>query len=244
MTLRSALLLAASTCCFASAHAEVALPKVLSSHMVVQRNMPIHVWGTAAPDEAVTVKFHASTGSTKAGADGRWSVYLPAEAAGGPYTLTVQGSNTVTLDDILLGDVWIASGQSNMEMPLKGFNGAPIKDSEKVIAAANRPQIRLLFVEKDSAEFPQDDAKAVRGWSLCTPETAATFSAAAYFFGLDIQEREKVPIGLIDTSWGGTPAEAWTSMPALSADAGLMQVFAGRAQHMDREATERSLRRA
>lgn len=240
MTLRSALLLAAaSTFCLNAARAEVTLPKVLSSHMVVQRNMPIHIWGIATPGESVTVKFHSSTGAAKAGPDGRWSVYLPAEPAGGPYTLTVQGSNTLTLDDILLGDVWIASGQSNMEMPLKGFATAPIKDSEKVIAAANHPQIRLLFVEKDSAEFPQDDAKAVRGWSLCTPETAATFSAAAYFFGVDLHEREKVPIGLVDTSWGGTPAEAWTSLGALSADAGLMQVFAGRAQHMDREATER-----
>jgi sialate O-acetylesterase len=239
MTLRSALLLAAATCTFATARAEVALPKVLSSHMVIQRNMPIHVWGTAAPQENVSVKFHASTGTATAGTDGRWSVYLPAEPAGGPFTLTVQGTNTVTLDDILLGDIWVASGQSNMEMPLAGFASAPIKDSAKVIAAANHPQIRLLFIEKDSAEYPQDDAKAVRGWSLCTPETAKTFSAAAYFFGLDIQEHEKVPIGLIDTSWGGTPAEAWTSLPTLSADAGLMGVFVGRAQHMDREATER-----
>jgi sialate O-acetylesterase len=241
MTLRSVFTLAAvAACTFAStAHADVALPKVLSSHMVIQRNMPIHVWGTAAPQESVTVKFHASTGAATAGSDGRWSVYLPAEPAGGPFTLTVQGTNTVTLDDILLGDIWVASGQSNMEMPLAGFTSAPIKDSEKVIAAANHPQIRLLFVEKDSAEYPQDDAKAVRGWSLCTPETAKTFSAAAYFFGVDIQQHEKVPIGLIDTSWGGTPAEAWTSLGTLSADAGLMGVFVGRAQHMDREGTER-----
>jgi sialate O-acetylesterase len=240
MTLRSTLILLVATCSFTSAHADVALPKILSSHMVIQRNMPIHIWGTAAPQESVTVKFHASTGSTTAGPDGRWSVYLPAEPAGGPFTLTVQGTNTVTLDDILLGDVWVASGQSNMEMPLAGFNATtPIKDSEKVIAAANHPQIRLLFVEKDSAEYPQDDAKAVRGWSLCTPETARSFSAAAYFFGVDIQQHEKVPIGLIDTSWGGTPAEAWTSLPGLSADASLMPVFAGRASHMDREATER-----
>ncbi|MDE1178634.1 MAG: sialate O-acetylesterase [Edaphobacter sp.] len=247
MMLRSALMprcflmLAAATCCLAAAHAEVTLPKILSSHMVVQRNMPIHVWGTAAPDESVTVTFHASTGTAKAGPDGRWSVYLPAEpAGGGPYTLTVKGTNTITLDDILLGDVWIASGQSNMEMPLMGFNGAPIKDSEKVIAAATRPEIRLLFVEKDSSEYPLDDAKAVKGgWSQCTPETAKTFSAAAYFFGLEIQQREKVPIGLIDTTWGGTPAEAWTSLETLSSDAGLMQVFAGRAAHMNREASER-----
>ena len=240
MTLRSTLLLLAAACSFTAAHADVALPKILSSHMVIQRNMPIHIWGTAAPQESVTVKFHASTGTVTAGADGRWSVYLPAEPAGGPFSLTVQGTNTVTLDDILLGDIWVASGQSNMEMPLAGFNPAtPIKDSEKEIAAANHPQIRLLFVEKDSAEYPQDDAKAVRGWSLCTPETARSFSAAAYFFGVDIQQREKVPIGLIDTSWGGTPAEAWMSLPGLSADASLMPVFAGRASHMDREATER-----
>lgn len=239
MTLRSALVLIAATCSLSVARAEVALPKILSSHMVLQRNMPIHIWGTGAPQESVTVKFHASTATATTGADGRWSVYLPAEPAGGPFTLTVQGANTVTLEDILMGDVWVASGQSNMEMPLAGFNSAPIKDGAKVIAAANHPQIRLLFVEKDSAEYPQDDLKTVRGWSLCTPETAKTFSAAAYFFGADIQEHEKVPIGLIDTSWGGTPAEAWISLGGLSADASLMPVFAGRAQHMDREATER-----
>lgn len=235
-----ALATAAAVCSFvAIANAEVQLPKVLSSHMVIQRNMPIHIWGAASPGEQVSIGFHGRSAKTVADPSGRWSVYLPPEVAGGPYTLTVQGTNTLTLDDILLGDVWIASGQSNMEMPLAGFKNAPIKDGENVIAAANHPQIRLLLVEKDSAEYPRDDAKAVQGWSACTPETARNFSAAAYFFGVDVEEHEKIPIGLVDTTWGGTPAEAWTSLRSLSADASLMPVFAGRASHMDREATER-----
>lgn len=239
MNLRLCLALFLFVISVASTRAEVKLPKVLSSHMVMQRNMPIHIWGTASPDEQVTVGFHNNSARTVADKAGRWSVYLPPESAGGPYTLTVQGTNTLTLDDILLGDVWIASGQSNMEMPLAGFNNAPIKDSEKVIAGANHLQLRLLVIEKDSAEYPQEDAKSVRGWSACTPETARSFSAAAYFFGVDVQEHEKIPIGLVDTTWGGTPAEAWTSLGGLSADASLMPVFAGRASHMDREATER-----
>lgn len=242
MTFRSALVVLAFTCSFTAARAEVSLPKIFSSHMVVQRNMPVHVWGNAAPGEQVSVSFHGSSASVTASNAGRWSVYLPAQpAGGGPFTLTVKGTNTVTLDDILMGDLWIASGQSNMEMPLAGFGSAPIKNSEKEIAAANHPEIRLLLVERDSAQYPLEDAKAVHGWSLCTPETAKPFSAAAYFFARDVQQHQHVPIGLIDTSWGGTPAEAWTSLASLSADASLMPVFGERAQRMDREASERRM---
>lgn len=225
-----------------SAHAEVSLPKVFSSHMVLQRDMPIHVWGLAAPGEKVAVDFHNSNASATADNLGRWSVYLPAQpAGGGPYTLTVRAANTITLDDILLGDLWLASGQSNMEMPLAGFPNAPLKDSEKEIAAANHPEIRLLLVDRDTSEYPLDDVKSAKGWSLCTPETARSFSAAAYFFARDIQEHQHVPIGLIDSTWGGTPAEAWVSLIGLSADAGLMPVFAARADRMARESSEQRL---
>ncbi len=228
-----------------AACADVTLPKLFSPHMVLQRNMPIHIWGNAAPGEQITVDFHGATAATTADNLHRWSIYLPAQPAGGPFTLTVHGQNTVALDDILIGDLWLASGQSNMEMPLAGFNSvAVIKDSAQEIAAANHPQIRLLQIKKDSADYPLEDFKDVAGWSLCTPDSAKTFSAVAYFFGRDLQQKENVPIGLIDSTWGGSPAEAWTSMDALGADASLISVFAARAYHMDMETTQQRLDQA
>jgi sialate O-acetylesterase len=225
-----------------TANADVAVPKVFSSHMVLQRNMPIHIWGEAEPGEQVTVDLHGSSASTTADKLHRWSVYLPAQPAGGPFTLTIHGANTLTLDDILIGDLWVASGQSNMEMPLAGFPGnAVIKDSAKEIAAANYPQIRLLRVEKDAADYPLEDVKSAVGWSQCTPETAESFSAVAYFFARSLQQKEKIAIGLIDSTWGGTPAEAWTSLDALGSDAALMPVFSVRADRMNHETTEQRL---
>jgi sialate O-acetylesterase len=222
-----------------TAKAEVTLPKVFSSHMVLQRDMPIHIWGDAAPGEQITVDLHGSTNTATTDNLGRWSLRLPSQSAGGPYTLTIHGTNTLQLEDILIGDLWIASGQSNMEMPLAGFPGSSVvKDADKEITAANYPQIRLLLVEKDTADYPLEDVKAVTGWSQCTPETAKNFSAVAYFFARALQQKEHVPIGLIDTTWGGTPAEAWTSLDALGADASLMPVFSARAEKMDREPTE------
>ena len=115
-----------------AANAEVTLPKVFSSHMVLQRDMPIHIWGDAAPGEQITVDLHGANNTATTDNLGRWSLYLPAQAAGGPFTLTIHGTNTVQLDDILIGDLWIASGQSNMEMPLAGFPGsAVVKDADK-----------------------------------------------------------------------------------------------------------------
>jgi sialate O-acetylesterase len=223
------------------AGAEVSLPKIFSSHMVLQRDMPIHVWGFAAPAEQVTVDFHGSSASATADSVGRWSVYLPPQSAGGPFTLTVRATNTLTLDDILLGDLWLASGQSNMEMPLAGFSNAPLKDGEKEIAAANHPQIRLLLVDRDTAEYPLADVKGAKGWSVCAPETARNFSAAAYFFARDLQEHQHIPIGLIDSTWGGTPAEAWVSLTGIGSDAALMPVFAARATRMATEANAQRL---
>lgn len=221
--------------------AEVSLPKVFSSHMVLQREMPIHIWGFATPGEQVNVELHSLSAYATTDKAGHWSVYLPAQPAGGPFTLTVRSSNTVQLDDILLGDLWVASGQSNMEMPLAGFAKAPIQDSAKEIASANHPQIRLLRVIKDASDYPLDDIKEARGWSVCTPESVQDFSAVAYFFARDLQQHQHVPIGLIDSTWGGTPAEAWVSLSGLSADAGLMPVFATRANFMNRESTAKRL---
>jgi len=213
--------------CASFATAEVKLPQVLSDHAVLQRDSPIHIWGWANPGEQVTVSFLKQKQSVTTDDFGKWSIYLTPEQAGGPYILTVQATNTITISDILIGDVWFASGQSNMEMPLKGFPGsAVLKNGAEEIANANQPQIHLLRVNKRPSDHPLPDLKDPdEVWTACTPETAANFSAVAYFFGREIQQKEQVPIGLIDDTWGGTPAEAWTSMDGISADASLMPVF-------------------
>jgi sialate O-acetylesterase len=200
--------------------ADVSLPAVLGDHMVLQRGLPIHVWGKAAPGEAVSVTFRGENRSTAADSIGLWSLYLNPSSAGGPFELTVRGNNTITLTDVLVGDVWIASGQSNMEFGMKNVMNAATE-----LAAANRPRIRLFHVKNKVADHPLDNLEAWP-WEAATPESVKDFSAVAYFFGRDLQDRLDVPVGLIDSSWGGTPAEAWTSLRALSADASLMPVFA------------------
>ncbi len=218
--------------------AQVVLPKILSSHTVLQRERPIHIWGWAEPGEAITVSFYGNSTATVTDKLGRWSAYLPPEKAGGPYTLTVKGSTTVSLTDVLVGDVWFASGQSNMEMPLAGFPGqAVVNDADAEIRGASDPELRLLLVKHASSEYPLPDLDG--GWEVCSPASAAHFSAVAYFFGRQIRKHEGVPVGLIDASWGGTPGEAWTSLDALSSDAGLMPAFAARAEMMDEEAEAR-----
>jgi len=202
--------------------------------MVLQRGIPIHIWGWAQPGERITVSLHNQSNSTASDDLGQWSVYLPAMPAGGPFELTVQGSNTVTLTDVLIGDVWLASGQSNMEMPLIGFPGnAVVNDAEKEIASANLPQVRLMLVTRKSWQWPLTDLEG--SWTACTPETAAHFSAVAYFFGREIQQKERVPIGLIDATWGGTPAEAWVSLGGLASNGSLMPVFAARARLIEHQ---------
>jgi sialate O-acetylesterase len=208
-----------------TAVAAVQLPNLFSDHAVLQRDRPVRVWGWGQAGENVTVRFHGQTVSAQTDAFGNWEAWLRPEPAGGPYTLAVSGdATTAPLErkDILVGDVWLASGQSNMEFPLAGFTGAPLKDGEKEIAAANQPRIRLLLQKKATSDVPL--AEASDPWTECTPDTARHFSAVAYFFGREISERENVPIGLIDTTWGGTPAHSWISPKALAA-ANLTSVF-------------------
>ena len=210
-----------------AARGDVALPHLLSDHAVLQREGPIHIWGNADPGETVTVHFHDQTRTAKADDLGKWSLWLMPEKAGGPYTLTATGSGGgtgVTLSDILVGDVWLASGQSNMEMPLSGFpNSAELKNGADEIAHATLPNVRLLRVGRVPSPYPMNDVSAT--WTECNPQTAADFSAVAYFFGREISAKEKVPVGLIDTTWGGTPVEAWISMMGISSDASLMPLF-------------------
>ncbi|MDR3734176.1 MAG: sialate O-acetylesterase [Acidobacteriaceae bacterium] len=209
-----------------SVSAELRLPSLLSDHAVLQRDHPVRIWGWSNPQEKVTIRFHQQTLTTQADAIGAWEAWLNPEPAGGPYALTVQGDSspaTIERKDILMGDVWFASGQSNMELPLEGFkNQPPPKDSDKEIAAATQPQIRLLLQKRGTSTVPLDDINDT--WTLCTPDTARHFSAIAYLFGKELVAHEHVPIGLIDATWGGTPAHSWIS-PASLATANLTSVF-------------------
>jgi sialate O-acetylesterase len=230
---------------------QLRLPHILSDHAVLQRDRPIHIWGWDIPGNAITVDFRHQHATTKADDLGAWSLYLNPEPAGGPDTLTVHGSgsggsSTVTLSDVLVGDVWFASGQSNMEMPLRGFPGpAVVKDADEEIASADDPavcgQIHLLLFDKKANDFPLADQPS--SWTDCNSTTAANFSAVAFLFGREIHARAHIPIGLIDSTWGGTPIASWISLSSLASDASFMPVFAARARFADLQ-TELAARQA
>jgi len=219
----------ALTALAAPVYADATLPALLADHMVIQRGLPVHIWGMAAPHEAVAVAFRGETKSATADDDGRWSVYLSPGEAGGPFQLDITATNTIVLNDILVGDVWLASGQSNMEFPM-----SELVNSQTEIAAAQYPKIRLFMVKHKPADYPFENVES-KGWAACTPEAVADSSAVAYFFARHLQQKLGVPIGLVESFWGGTAAESWTSLHALSADASLMPVFAARAKTVDAE---------
>jgi len=195
--------------------ADVRLPAIFGSHMVLQQDTKIPVWGWADPGEAVTVTLGDQTAKATADAKGKWQVDLkPVANAAAPLTLTVTGKNSLKFDDVLIGDVWVCSGQSNMEFPLasrSSFGGAA--NQATAAPAANDPQLRLFVVQKKIAITPESDV--VGEWKVCTPESAGAFSAVGYFFGNELRQNLKRPIGLIGTYWGGTPAQAWTSLSGL-----------------------------
>ena len=195
--------------------------------MVVQRGLPVHLWGMASAHENVSATFRGETESTIADELGRWSLYLSPGEAGGPFPLTVKGTNTIVLNDVLVGDVWVASGQSNMEFPMKA-----LANPDEEIAAARYPKIRIFRVEHRPSDYPRSDVPS-KTWAACTPESVADSSAVAYYFARDIQQKTGVPIGLVESFWGGTPAESWTSLDSLAADASLMPVFAERSKTVD-----------
>ena len=185
------------------------LHRLFTDHVVLQRGVPIPVWGWTTPGATVKVTLNHQSATAQAGTNGKWIARLPAEVAGGPFELEVTGPNAVTVHDVLIGDVWICSGQSNMEMGIQQVNNP---DAE--IADARRPQIRLFTVPHKTSFHPIETVDSQ--WLVCSPETVKKdgwggFSAVGYFFGRALQEDLQVPIGLIHTSWGGTIAEAWTS---------------------------------
>ncbi|MGB8354146.1 MAG: sialate O-acetylesterase [Chthoniobacteraceae bacterium] len=194
--------------------ADIKMPAIFGDHMVLQQEKTVPVWGWAAAGEKVTVIFgdpkEHHTAEATTGPDGKWRADLTALPGGtAPGVLTIVGKNTITIQDVLVGDVWLCSGQSNMEF---GTNKAQTVD-------ATDDQIRLFHVPHQLAIGPREDVTAK--WQVCTPETLPGFTAVGYFFGKDLRAALKRPIGLIESSWGGTPAQSWTSIPALQADPAL-----------------------
>lgn len=191
-----------------SAFAEVKLASLFTDHMVLQRDKAVPIWGKAAPGEEVTVEFAGQTKSTKADEAGKWMVKLdPLTANAEPQVLK---AGAVSIQNVLVGEVWLASGQSNMEWEM-GWKPDSLAD----IPNANHPLLRLIEVPKMTALSPQDDVKSK--WAVCTPESAGSFSAVAYYFGLRLQEELKVPVGMIQSAWGGTRIEPWTNMEGFDA---------------------------
>jgi sialate O-acetylesterase len=190
--------------------AQVKLSPIFNSNMVLQQGMEIPVWGLASPGEKITVTLEKAVASTRTNKAGKWTLKLPAMNYGGPFKMTIKGKTLQTLENIMIGEVWVCSGQSNME-----FNLLTTKNGDAEIAAANYPDIRLFTVKRRISQTPQDQLEEGE-WLKCSPASIPRFSAVAYFFGRELNQKLKVPIGLINTSWGGTIAETWTSDESIS----------------------------
>jgi sialate O-acetylesterase len=214
-----------------AARADVKPHPLIADGMVLQQGTKCNLWGTADPGEEVSAEL-ATDGKgqdvgTKADQDGKWKLTLTTGKAGGPYTLTIKGKNTLTLKDVYVGEVWVCSGQSNMEWSVKAtFNNPNSPEYQRFLEAAKNPKIRLFAVEHRVSETPVADVAVNTGnpgrvtgkWLECGPATLASFSAVAYYFGRDLQKALDVPVGLIHSSWGGTVAEAWTTREALESN--------------------------
>jgi sialate O-acetylesterase len=209
---------------------------VFGDHMVLQRDMRIPVWGTADAGETVTVAFNAQKKTVTADTEGKWIVRLDAVEAGGPFEMTIAGKNTITFKDVYVGEVWLCSGQSNMDMTVAKEDRywCGVNNEAQEVAAADYPLIRVFDVEFAPKDEPQSDAKGV--WEICSPKTVGHFSAAAYFFARQLQKKLNAPIGLVTTAYGASTAEAWTSRSALAAKpttAFLLEEYKKRCQNYD-----------
>lgn len=209
------LLLSASALTFA----DVRLPALISDHMVLQRDRPARIWGWADENESVTVKFRGQAITTQANELGKWHVFLQPTAGGGPFTLSIEGKNAITINDVLVGEVWVASGQSNM-----GWRVQQSDNAKDEIAAANHPTIRFFRAALKTAPAPAEDLEGK--WEVSTPETAGPFSAVGYFFARHLAKQLNTPVGILQNAWGGTPADSWISAPSLAADPALISVYA------------------
>ncbi len=189
--------------------ADVTLPAILSDHMVLKRSSRVPIWGKAEPEEKILVTFDGKTARTRAGSDGRWTVFLNLEdSAPGPFEMTVRGKNTLVLSDVVIGEVWVASGQSNMEFLLKNSIGA-----EEEMAGSANPLLRQFLVKKKTSSEPLDDVEG--RWVLASPQTVGGFSAVGYYFAKKLQNDLKVPVGVVCAASAGTPLEAWISVKGI-----------------------------
>ncbi|MDZ4204642.1 MAG: sialate O-acetylesterase [Bacteroidales bacterium] len=204
-----------------SLQAQVVMPKIFSDNLVLQRNTPIPVWGWATPNEKIKVIFNKQNKSIKADINGNWMVKLGSENVGGPYELVVKGKNTIQIKNVLVGEVWLCSGQSNMEWTVGQSNHA-----KKEIASANYPFIRHIKVSRTINSLPQTD---IGGgvWKVCDAATVSDFSAVAYYFAKEIYAELKIPIGLINASWGGTNIETWISREVFESSDEFKEMIAG-----------------
>jgi sialate O-acetylesterase len=204
-----------------AASAQVKPAALFSDHMVLQQGMPVPVWGTASPGEKVTVTFNGQWQSTTAAPDGRWMVRLNKLSAGGPYEMQIAGKNTVVLHDVFVGEVWLASGQSNMAFTVssKAEFYAGMLDEDKVMAAANYPRIRMFTVATVKALTPQQNV--IGSWKVCSPQTVGGFSAIGYVFARELEERLRVPVGIVTVAFGSSTAESWLPREALASDPAL-----------------------
>jgi sialate O-acetylesterase len=215
-TIRRVALVAALVCLLSAlprpAAAEVKVSPLFVDHMVLQQGMAVPVFGTADANEQVTVTVGDAKATATADASGKWNAKVGPLQAGGPVELTIAGKgNTLTVKDVLVGEVWVCSGQSNMEWVVANSNNFPEERN-----SANYPAIRMFTVKKAVTGAP---AKTLEGsWAVCNPQNVGAFSAVGYFFGRELHKSLNVPVGLIHTSWGGTPAESWATMEALQSD--------------------------
>ena len=211
------LVFTAGTCL--DVYAEVRLPSIIGSHMVLQQNSDIKIWGWCDPGEKIkiTTGWDTAAYNTTGSSAAKWVLTIKTPSAGGPFSLTVNGDNKIILDDILIGEVWDCSGQSNMEM---NYNWG-IKEYTTDAENATNKSIRFFHIPRLTAECPQEDTKGQ--WVVCNSEDMKKFSLAGYFFGLKLQEILSVPVGLIEASWGGTPAEAWTPKDSIESNAALKE---------------------
>ncbi|MBI4906177.1 MAG: sialate O-acetylesterase [Acidobacteria bacterium] len=191
--------------------AEVKLPALISDNMVLQQQMPVRIWGWAKPGETVVVTTNGQTAKARTNQQGDWEAWLRPMTAGGPFDMTIAGDNTLTVKNILVGEVWVASGQSNMQWALRSSTGA-----EQEIAASNYPQIRFFQVRTTVSERPDDDVKNGTGWKVANPDNTGPFSGVAWFFAKELHRMRGVPVGILQSAVGGTPAQAWTTHSTLA----------------------------
>jgi sialate O-acetylesterase len=205
----------------AATFGNVRLPAVIGSHMVLQQKAEVTIWGWSDAAEKIKLRtsWDTTTYNTAGSSSAKWSLNIKTPAAGGPYQITITGNNNIVLEDVLIGEVWVCSGQSNMEMSVTW--GLPY---ESDVANATDKNIRFFYIPRTTAEYPQDDVRAE--WVVCNPDDMKRFTAAGYFFGKALRDNLNVPVGLINASWGGTPAEVWTPIEAINSNSTLKDAAA------------------